>query len=190
MPKPIRSTATVTQMVPNPRGSAARAGRLGGAGAGGSSATGPANAPAAAPSNRVQRPQPVRGRARTRGPTPCRRPRQPASPPAFSPARGAPPSDGLYVRSLQPLLGLLDVKFHALARFQAFEARHLDGLVMDEDVCPLRLRNEPEALFRVEPLHGAGRHTGDSFRRWCIPWGRPGPNPPPHARRTVAKTGS
>src|SRR5579871_240033 len=153
----MRSTATVTQMVPNPGGSDDR---RGGAGAGGSRATGPANAPVSASSNRTRAlgaglvvPPFVR-------PGPAGR--------FVSPPWGAPPSGGLHVRRLQSLLRLLDFELHRLASLQALEARHLDGLVMDEHVRPFGLRDKAKALFRVEPLHGAGRHTGDSFRRWCI----------------------
>src|ERR1700733_4569321 len=59
---------------------------------------------------------------------------------------------------LRTLGTLGDFEFHLLVLLEAAEASAIDLGVVHEDVRTLRLRDETEALFGVEPLHGSLCH--------------------------------
>src|SRR4051794_23453371 len=64
------------------------------------------------------------------------------------------------VLRLRALLALGDVELHPLVLVQAAVAVCLDRRVVDEDVSAATVRgDEAEALFAVEPLHAALRHS-------------------------------
>src|SRR5438067_3398945 len=65
-----------------------------------------------------------------------------------------------HVLRLQPLRALDDVELDPVPLGQRAEAVHLDGRVMDEDILARLLRDEPESLAVVEPLHSTLRHEG------------------------------
>src|ERR1700738_4970647 len=76
----------------------------------------------------------------------------------------APPntsaSGGNDVLRLRALLALGDVEVHLLAFLELAVALGGDVRVVGEHVgAAAVLRDEAEALFRVEPLHGAGSHV-------------------------------
>src|SRR5262249_22682938 len=87
---------------------------------------------------------------------------------ADSPERGRS-SERPDVRRLESLLALLDLEFDGLTLFESPVPAHLDGGVVDEHVRAVTLRDEAEALLRVEPLHCSGRHVGEppSFDAVC-----------------------
>src|SRR3984885_12060577 len=59
---------------------------------------------------------------------------------------------------LRTLGTLGDLEFHLLVLFEAAEASAVDLGVVHEDVRALRLRDEAETFFGVEPLHGSLCH--------------------------------
>ena len=69
-------------------------------------------------------------------------------------------SGGNDVLGLRALLALRDVEAHLLAFLELAEALGVDVRVVGEDVSAATvLLDEAEALFRVEPLHGASSHV-------------------------------
>src|SRR4051794_28031482 len=65
------------------------------------------------------------------------------------------------VGRLKALGPLLHLELDRLAFLEALVAVHLDGGEVDEDISPVRLRDEPVALLSVEPFDSTGRHGGD-----------------------------
>ena len=108
-----------------------------------------------------------------------RRSRQAARPGAPKPGCRALPQlrdqTGTDVLGLRALLALGDVERHLLAFLQLAEALGGDVRVVGEDVgAAAVLLDEAEALFRVEPLHGASSHVvspsmGRTGTALCVP---------------------
>src|SRR6202012_5967323 len=71
-------------------------------------------------------------------------------------ARGGLDSPNL--TGLRTLGALRDLEFHLLVLFEAAEAATVDLGVVHEHVRTLRLRDEAEAFFSVEPLHSSLCH--------------------------------
>src|SRR3984957_15308219 len=67
-------------------------------------------------------------------------------------------SDCPNLTGLRTLGTLGDLEFHLLVLFKAAEASAVDLGVVDEDVRTLRLRDEAETFFGVEPLHSSLCH--------------------------------
>src|SRR5262249_54060685 len=77
---------------------------------------------------------------------------------------GRPPShSGLAdVSGLQTFRAARDLELHTVTLGQALESGSLDGAVVDEHVLPAFLRDEPETLRVVEPLHCSLCHNVSS----------------------------
>src|SRR4029453_11302993 len=90
-------------------------------------------------------------------------------------------SDLFHRLGLRPFGALGDVKLDLVAFSQGFEARGGNGRVMDEDVRPLILRNEPKPFLVVEPLDGSMSHN-----MILLAWGRE-ENVATHVRKHIKK---
>src|SRR5436305_8076348 len=78
--------------------------------------------------------------------------------------------DGADVLRLQALLALRDVELDVLPLVEALVALNLDGGEVDEHVrTSVGRRDEAEALFAVEPLHGALSHVSTFLARSPLP---------------------
>src|SRR5438093_4684913 len=63
-----------------------------------------------------------------------------------------------HVGGLQSFRTAGHLELHAVTLAERLEAGALDGAVVHEDVFAAFLRDEPEPLRVVEPLHGTGGH--------------------------------
>src|SRR5262245_27282852 len=85
--------------------------------------------------------------------------------PARSPSRvfswycGSAFLDLADVRGLEALRSLHDLELDHVTLVEGAKAGHLDGRVVDENIVPVLLRDETEALGLIEPLHGTARHA-------------------------------
>ena len=78
-------------------------------------------------------------------------------------------SEGAHAAGLLALGALADLELHALSLVEAAEASSVDlGVVHEEVFVAAVLRDEAEALVRVEPFHGALCHAM-SPQVWWVP---------------------
>jgi hypothetical protein len=64
-----------------------------------------------------------------------------------------------HVPGEQTLVSCDLLKLHLFAILERAETVPFDAAEVNEDILALRVENEAESLFGIEPLHGAGRHV-------------------------------
>ena len=96
--------------------------------------------------------------------------------------RGLPRGGEIFHRlGLRPLGTLGDLKLDLIPLVERLEARVFNRRIMDEDIRPTVLGDEPEPFLFIKPLDGPMRHG-----MILLTWGF-GENAATHARRRIKK---